>query len=86
LSDDASFYVPGSSRLPYATAIFGPDARVRAKALELLEDPKWGRRFDQGFHRDRQGGTLPLALLAAFLEAKINLIKFQAEKNGLGQS
>jgi Domain of unknown function (DUF6538) len=47
---------------------------------ELHGDPKWGERFDEGFHYDRRGGTVPLAMLAAFLEAKITLAKFQAGK------
>jgi hypothetical protein len=36
--------------------------------------------FDDGFHRDRRGGTVPLAMLAVFLEAKITLAKFQSER------
>jgi hypothetical protein len=32
--------------------------------------------FDNGFHRDRRGGTVPLAMLAVFLAAKIALAKF----------
>jgi hypothetical protein len=79
LSNDASFYVPGSTRFPYAKATIGPDSRTGPKALELLNDPKWGEHFDRGFHRDRRGGTVPLAMLAAFLEAKIYLMKFQSK-------
>ena len=78
LSNDASLYVPGSDRFPYATVVMGPDFRSGPEALRLLQDPKWGRRFDDGFHRDRRGGTVPLAMLAAFLEAKITLSKFQS--------
>ena len=40
--------------------------------LRLLQDPKWGKLFDGGFHCDR-GGTVPLAMLTVFLEAKIAL-------------
>jgi hypothetical protein len=57
----------------------GPDFRTGAKALQLLQDRKWGRRFDDGFHRDRRGGTFPLAILAAFLEAKITLARYQSD-------
>jgi hypothetical protein len=78
LSNDASLYVPGSKQFPYATAVMGPDFRSGPEALRLLQDPKWGRRFDEGFHRDRRGGTVTLAVLAAFLEAKITLSKFQS--------
>jgi len=73
LSNDASLYVPGSGQFPYALAVMGPDFRSGPEALQLLEDPKWGKLFDRGFHRDRRGGTVPLAMLAAFLEAKIAL-------------
>jgi len=41
--------------------------------LRLLLDPKWGRLFDSGFHCER-GGTVPLAMLTVFLEAKIALM------------
>ena len=44
----------------------------RPEDLRLLQDPKWGTLFDSGFHCDR-GGTVPLAMLAVFLEAKIAL-------------
>jgi hypothetical protein len=79
LSDDASLYVAGSKKFPYAAVRLGPDFRSGPEALRLLNDPKWGRRFDDGFHRDRRGGTVPLAMLAVFLEAKITLAKFQSE-------
>jgi hypothetical protein len=82
LSNDASFYVPGSTKFPFATATIGPDFRTGPKAIQLLNDPKWGKRFDSGFHRDRRGGTVPLAMLAAFLEAKITSIKYQSESAG----
>jgi len=75
LSNDASLYVPGSSEFPYATAMMGPDFRSGPEALRLLRDPKWGKLFDDGFHRDRQGGTVPLSMLAVFLHAKIALTK-----------
>jgi hypothetical protein len=50
-----------------------PDANgSRPEDLRLLQDPKWGTLFDTGFHCDR-GGTVPLAMLTVFLEAKIAL-------------
>src|ERR1700746_112392 len=44
----------------------------RPEHLRLLQDPKWGTLFDSGFHCDR-AGTVPLAMLAVFLEAKLAL-------------
>jgi hypothetical protein len=81
LSNDASLYVPGSQRFPYATAVMGPDFRSGPEALRLLNDPKWGTIFDRGFHRDRRGGTVPLAMLAVFLAAKIALAKYATARN-----
>jgi hypothetical protein len=75
----ASLYVPGSSRIrgnfPSATG-------SRPEDLRLLQDPKWGTLFDSGFHCDR-GGTVPLAMLAVFLEAKIALtcVQLGASRN-----
>lgn len=80
LSNDSSLYVPGSSGFPFAKAAMAPDFRSGPDAQRLLNHPKWGSRFDGGFHRDRRGGTLPLAILAVFLEAKITLAKFQADR------
>jgi hypothetical protein len=76
LSNDASLYVPGANGFPYAKAIMGPDFRSGSRSLRLLDDRRWGKIFDQGFHRDRRGGTVPLAMLAAFLAAKIALIEY----------
>ena len=61
----ASLYVPGSSRIGVAA-----EYKTRPEHLQLLQDPKWGTLFDNGFHCDR-GGTVPLAMLAVFLEARI---------------
>lgn len=82
LSNDASLCVPGSSSVPYARATMAPDFRTGSVAMQMLDDPKWGEIFDKGFHRDRRGGTVPLAMLAAFLAAKINFINFRLEKAG----
>src|SRR5258708_972244 len=49
---------------------------ARPYDLRLLQDPKWGKLFDSGFHCDR-GGTVPLAMLTVFLEAKIALMCVQ---------
>jgi hypothetical protein len=76
LSNDASVYAPGSKNYPYASARMGPDFRSGPEALRLLQDPEWGEVFDHGFHRDRRGGTVPLAMLAVFLKAKIALAKY----------
>jgi hypothetical protein len=80
-SNDASLYVPGSSEFPYAVyggSMMGPDSRTGPEANRLLDHPKWGKVFDEGFHRDRRGGTVPLAMLAVFLEAKMTLAKVQS--------
>jgi hypothetical protein len=81
LSNDASVYVPGSDGFPYGVytgSMMGPDFRTGPEANRLLNHPKWGAVFDEGFHRDRRGGTVPLAMLAAFLEAKMALGEFEA--------
>jgi hypothetical protein len=78
LSNDASLYVPSSKPYPYVSrSTMGPDFRSGPEAKRLLKDPKWGKRFDEGFHRDLRGGTVPLAMLTVFLEAKIALAKAQ---------
>ena len=76
----ASLYVPGSSqiRVNYANAETDPDSGPRPEHLRLLQHPKWGMLFDSGFHCDR-AGTVVLAMLAVFLEAKIALTLVQPE-------
>jgi len=75
LRNGASLYVPGSSQIRVTIA---PDFGPRSEHLQLLQDPKWGKLFDSGFHCDR-AGTVPLAMLAVFLEAKIALTLVQPE-------
>ena len=58
LSNDASIEVP--------RARTGPDHRAGPEAMRLLNHPKMGRIFDEGFHFDRRGGTVPLSMLAVF--------------------
>jgi hypothetical protein len=73
LRNGASLYVPGSSQIRVnPSAGIGPDFGPRPEHLRLLQDPKWGKLFDGGFHCDR-ADTVPLAMLAVFLEAKIAL-------------
>jgi hypothetical protein len=74
LRNGASLYVPGSSQV----RVNFPSAAPHSEHLRLLQDPKWGTLFDTGFHCDR-GGTVPLAMLAVFLEAKIALTFVQPE-------
>jgi len=73
LRNGASLYVPGSSqiRVNYPSAGTGPH-------LRLLRDAKCGKLFDSGFHCNR-AGTVALAILAVFLEAKIALTFVQPE-------
>ena len=80
LRNGASLYVPGSSqiRVNYPSAGAGPEFGPRPEHLRLLHDPKWGKLFDGGFHCDR-AGTVSLAMLAVFLEAKIALTLVQPE-------
>jgi hypothetical protein len=80
LRNGASLYVPGSSqiRVNYPSAGTRPESGPRPEHLRLLQDPKWGKLFDSGFHCDR-AGTVPLAMLAVFLEAKIALTLVQPE-------
>ena len=81
-SNDASLYTPGSSRYPYcSSATVGPDGKAGPEARRLLSDPRWGKIFDDGFHLDLRGGTMPLAMLRVFLAAKITLE--QAHREGL---
>jgi hypothetical protein len=81
-SHDASLYAPGSSQYPYcSSATVGPDGKAGPEARRLLNDPRWGKIFDDGFHIDLRGGTIPLAMLRVFLEAKITLE--QAHREGL---
>jgi hypothetical protein len=72
LRNGASLYVPGSSRIRanFPGARLETDCHSRPEDLRLLQDPRWGELFDSGFHCDR-GGTVPLAMLIVFLEAKI---------------
>ena len=72
LRSGASIYVPGSSRVPVNFAgerMDDPDP----ENLRLLQDPKWGTLFDSGFHCALREGTVPLAMLSIFLQAKIAL-------------
>lgn len=73
VTNDASLYPPGSYK--FAHASFGPDGKTGPEALRLIYDKKWGRVFDNGFHGDRQGGTVPLSMLSAFLQAQIALVE-----------
>ena len=68
LRNGASLYVPGSSqiRVNYPSARTGPDFGPRPEHLRLLQDPKWGKVFNRGFHCDRGGGTIPLANAVRF--------------------
>jgi hypothetical protein len=83
LRNGASLYVPGSSRIRMNSpaAKMAPHYGSRAEDLRLLQDPKWGTLFDSGFHCDR-GGTVPLAMLVVFLEAKIALTFVQPAAHG----
>jgi hypothetical protein len=69
----ASLYAPGSSRTRGNSSTVNGS---RPEDLRLLRDPKRGKLFDGGFHCDR-GGTVPLALLTMFLDAKIALTGVQ---------
>ena len=74
LRNGASLYVPGSSQIQVP-----PDFKPRSEHLRLLQDPKWGKVFNRGFHCNRGGGTIPLAMLSVFLQAKIALTLVQPE-------
>jgi hypothetical protein len=79
LRNGASLYVPGSSQLSRELSQRGaPDFGPRPEHLRLLQDLRWGKLFESGFHCDR-AGTVALALLAVFLEAKIALTFVQPE-------
>jgi hypothetical protein len=53
----------------------GVDSRSGPEAIGLLELPKSGKLFDEGFYCDLLGGTVPLSMLRVFLRAKIALAK-----------
>jgi hypothetical protein len=77
LSNDASLYPPGSPRFrrQFSHASMGVDGRSGPEAIGLLELPKSGKLFDEGFHCDLLGGAVPLSMLSVFLRAKIALAK-----------
>ena len=77
LSNDASLYPPVSPRFrqQFSHASVGVDGRSGPEAKGLLEIPKWGKLFDEGFHCDLIGGTVLLSMLTVFLRAKIALAK-----------
>jgi hypothetical protein len=68
LSNDASLYAPGSPRFrhQFSHASMGFDGRSGPEANGLLELPKSGKLFDEGFHCDLLGGTVHLSMLRAF--------------------
>jgi hypothetical protein len=81
LRNGASLYVPGSSQIQLNSpnARIPPDFKPRPEHLRLLQDPKWGMAFNRGFHCNRGDGTVPLAMLNVFLQAKIALTLVQAD-------
>jgi hypothetical protein len=81
LRNGASLYVPGSSQIreTFPSVVIPPDFKLRPEHLLLLQDPKWGKAFNRGFHCNRRGGTVPLAMLTVFLQAKIALTLVQPE-------
>jgi len=81
LRNGASLLVPGSSQIQVNSPNerIPPDLEPRPEHLRLLQDPKWGKLFNRGFHCNRGNGTAPLAMLAVLLQAKIALTLVQAE-------
>jgi hypothetical protein len=81
LSNDASLYPPVSHRFrqQFAHASVGVDPHSGPDAAGLLRLPKSGKVFDEGFHCDLLGGTVPLSMLIALLEAKIALAEAEPE-------
>src|SRR5262249_7000936 len=81
LKNGPPLYVPGSSQiqLDFPNARIPPDFEPRPEHLRLLQHPKWGKLFNSGFHCDRGGGTIPLAMLSVFLQAEIALTLVQPE-------
>ena len=81
LRNGASLYVSGPSQIQ----VNSPNARIPSDSephpehLRLLQDPKWGKLFNRGFHCNRRDGTVPLAMLAVFLQAKIAVTFVQPE-------
>jgi hypothetical protein len=77
LSNDASLYPPVSPRFrqQFSHASMAVDDSSRPNTKGLLEIPKYGKSFDQGFHCDLIGGTVLLSGLTVFLEAQIALAR-----------
>ena len=77
LSNDGSLYPPVSPRFrqQFSHASLGVDDCAGPDANGLLEIPKWGKLFDEGFHCNLLGGTVFLSMLRVFLKAKIALAK-----------
>ena len=75
-SSKLSFWAGGGTAgiaqlgMAHLSMFLAAEYKTRPEHLQLLQDPKWGTLFDNGFHCDR-GGTVPLAMLAVFLEARI---------------
>ena len=59
----------------FSHASLGVDGSFGPEANGLLEIPQSGKLFDEGFHCDLLGGTVHLAMLRVFLQAKIALAK-----------
>ena len=55
--------------------MLGREFKSGPEELRLLTHPRMGKVFREGFHANLLGGTIPLALVTAFLEAKIALAK-----------
>ena len=77
LSNDASLYPPVSPRFrqQFSHASMAVDDSSRPNTKGLLEIPKYGKSFDQGFHCDLIGGTVLLSGLTVFLRAQIALAR-----------
>lgn len=82
LTNDASVYMPGSKAYSFdaiAHASVGADFRSGAEAQRLLAASPV---FDEGFHGDRVGGNVSLALIDAMLQGLIAVASLSSETQG----
>src|SRR5262249_2333813 len=70
---------PAKFKWTSPTQKYLPTSNHAPNTFGCFKTPSGVRPFNRGFHCDRGGGTIPLAMLSVFLQAKIALILVQPE-------